>query len=107
MPLDDGLQETPEARANRLARFDLTKEKFARLDEIEAEKKALADEEEEIRASLEKDSGYARGAVASVRKTKKLGSAAAIQKHLENRAELEEIFIKPILDAAAAGQEDE
>lgn len=98
-PVDEG--------ANRLARLEIVRGKFARLDEIAKEKKALSDEEEEIREQLEKESGFQRTAVSAVRKLKGLGSAAAIKKHLDNRTELEAIFIKPILDEAEAGRADE
>lgn len=98
-PGDDG--------ANRLARLQIVRDKFTRLDEIAAEKKVLSDEEEDIRSSLEKESGFQRTAVSAVRKIKSLGSAAAMKKHIENRDELEAIFIKPILEEAEAGQADE
>ena len=98
-PVDEG--------ANRLARLEIVRGKFARLDEIAKEKKALTDEEEEIREALEKESGFQRTAVSAVRKLKGLGSAAAIKKHIDNRAELEAIFITPILDEAEAGRADE
>ena len=101
------MNEAPQMGDNAKSRYEIVKEKFARLDEIETEMKSLSDEAEEIRGSLEKDAGYARGAVAAVRKTKKLKTAAAIQKHIDDRTELENIFLKPILDEAAEGRTDE
>ena len=105
--MPDGTAGSHPQDDNVKTRYEIVKEKFARLDEIDKEKKELDDEAEEIRQSLEADSGFARGAVAAVRKVKKLGSAASIQKHIDNRNELEALFIKPILDEAAAGQDDE
>jgi hypothetical protein len=98
-PVDEG--------ANRLARLEIVRGKFTRLDAITKELKALNDEKDKIMGELEDESGFQRTAVSAVRKLKGLGSAAAIKKHLTNREELESIFIKPILDEAEAGQSDE
>lgn len=93
--------------ANRLARVEIVRAKMERLDAIAGEIKALNDEKDTIMGELETESGFQRTAVSAVRKLKGLGSAAAIRKHLDNRGELEAIFIKPILDGAEAGQADE
>ena len=102
----DGTPPPPPGDNSR-SRLEIVKEKYARLNAIEAEKKVLNDEAEDIRASLEKDMGLRRGAVADVRKLQKLGSATSILAHEKSRSELVDIFIKPILDEAAAGQADE
>lgn len=98
-PVDDA--------ANRLARVEIVRAKMERLDAIAGELKTLNDEKDKIMGELETESGFQRTAVSAVRKLKGLGSAAAIRKHLDNRGELESIFIAPILAEAEAGQADE
>lgn len=106
MPLDDGLAETPEAKANRLARYNRIKEANARLDEIDEEVKALGQERSKITKELEKEEGVNRGGLSDARRYAKLSPAAA-EKRRETFEEMWRLEIQPKIDEAVRGQADE
>ena len=110
MPRDSGQQSggdaPPPSGDNTKSRYELIKGKYARLEEIREEQKALTKESNEIIGELEKESGVNRGALAEIRRLGNL-SATAIEAREESRTELFDLLIRPKIAEAAAGQSDE
>lgn len=109
MPRDNGQppgDAAPPAGDNTRSRYEIIKDKYARLEEIREEQKALTKERNDIIGELEKESGVNRGALAEIRRLGNL-SATAIEAREESRNELFGLLIKPKLEEAAQGQSDE
>lgn len=91
---------------NSTARYEQAKAGFTRLAEIKELQAGLRKEANEIIDNMEKGAGFNRGAVSEIRKQMDL-SPAAIQARETSRQELFDLLLKPKLDKAAAGQDDE
>lgn len=100
------MKETPAMGDNSQSRYDQCKTDLDRLEGIKAEKKALSDEAATIIKRLEKDGGINRGALGEIRRMLDL-SPAAIQAREESRKELFDWMLKPKLEDAEAGRDDE
>lgn len=96
----------PPSGDNSQSRYEIVRDKMARLSAIKEEQAALTKEANGIIDELEKDSGVNRGALAEIRRLDKL-SAAAIQAREASRQELFTWMVAPRLEEAAKGEEGE
>lgn len=88
---------------NSKSRYEIIKEKFARLEEIKAEQKALREEANEIIGGLADGFSVNKGALAEIRRLGGL-DAAAIEDRERSRTELYHLLIQPKIDGATAGE---
>lgn len=100
------LPPTPGEGDNSRSKYEIIQEKFERLQAIKAQQKTLREEAAEIIDDLDKQQGVNRGALAEIRKMHGL-DAATIQRREASRKELFDLLIKPKLEEATAGEEEE